>query len=220
MTNPPTDEPSVVAEAYDPKVHAEAVDLLGRLVNTLGSHHPLTEHVRLFADLPIKTTVLNDHDVVAADGTTPSPYNFEVLPAMLANAYAQAVEAGWNYQVKIKSETPGVPALMLAFIQPESVEDWVGLLDEGTKIVEDPDYVYDDGSAAGEHEPAAATADRTTSDYHEALRRVRKTCDLTVREWSEGGVSIVTVDEIIDAIDGKVTSRVRDALLVEDQGCD
>lgn len=63
--------------------------------------------------------------------------NFDALPDMVRNAYAQAIENGWNYQVKIETPDGTKPALIIAVVQPESMDDWVGLLDEDQRVVTD-----------------------------------------------------------------------------------
>lgn len=62
--------------------------------------------------------------------------NFEQLGKSAEAAYAQAREAGWNYQIKLESSDPGEPVLILNIVQPESIEHWIGLPDEPDDIVE------------------------------------------------------------------------------------
>lgn len=66
-----------------------------------------------------------------------------------------------------------------------------------------------------EPEPPTVTATVAPDSADRALARMQKTCDMTLRTWSEGGPPIVTLDEIRDAIAGKVTTRVGLALAAD-----
>lgn len=75
--------------------------------------------------------------------------NFAALPDIVRNAYEQAVANGWNFQAKIEAADGSKPALIIAVVQPDSLEDWVGLLDEDQRVVTDNDGgSTDDGTVA------------------------------------------------------------------------
>lgn len=93
-------------------------------------------------NLPLPWTVA----VQAAPDSAQAPaddaatgFNFDALPDMARRMFTAAVDMGANAQIKVEPGDPTVPVLVIAAVQPDSIPDWVGVLDEDKLVVDKTD---------------------------------------------------------------------------------